>query len=121
MSLPDVENNIPIPEHVLTPKKISRVYGYDRLAVGQSLWFPGKTETNIKQSFSNYRAEAKLPLWRAVYEVKTENNVLGVRMWRVADEKPKGETSKLDKQYERTQGSKGWKDVLREGDPGKID
>lgn len=117
MALPIVEKNVPIPEHLKHGASKSRSYGYERLEVGDSIFFEGKTEAAIRQSFGNYRSWAKLPNWQAVCTIDTLNGKEGVRMWRVADAQPK-EKSKEEKQYERIQGGKGWKEVLREGDPG---
>lgn len=125
MALPPVETNVPIPDYLqngpLSYK--ARVYGYHRLEVGHSLWFPGKTESAIRQSISNYKAEAQLPHWRLVYEEREEKGQTGIRVWRLTDEQAEegdGNAASTSSKEQKRIGP-SWEQALNAEDQEEVD
>lgn len=89
---PKIEDDVPIPSDRSRGSK----YPIARLKVGQSFWFPAKSEGSVKGLRNTLMAAGRvakppIPLTARVEEKEIKGKtVYGVRVWRVADRHPVG-------------------------------
>ncbi|MDE1867439.1 MAG: hypothetical protein KGI08_06995 [Thaumarchaeota archaeon] len=71
-----VEKDIPIPAR----RKRVKIYYWEKMEIGESKFFPGKTLKSIVGTYAPLRAEGFYFVARTV----TEDSVEGIRVWRVS-------------------------------------
>lgn len=93
MALPLIQKNVPIPEKAKYKNYNSRMYGFNRLDVGDSFFVPNAKKGTLKNAYSGFIKKDPFTLWDFFVDdveeedPETKQKVKGARIWRLEDKK----------------------------------
>lgn len=71
-----IDKNVPMPEDTRTT---ASTYPFEQMEVGDSFFVPGKKRTQMDNACGHWR---KKKGWKFTVNARTEEGVLGCRVWR---------------------------------------
>lgn len=85
-----IDDDIPAPQSRGDAAPLTRYM--KMLKVGQSFFAPGVTNNQVSNRTSQIRRQSEFQNWRWTTAKRTENGVVGIRIWRIEDETPEEQT-----------------------------